>query len=403
MDIIKKYWVILVAGLLIRIAVSALTYHPDINYQVIASAAFFNGAPNPYEKAGELVPGTKLDKPPMSYFLILPFHLLARPLVSGNTEELFFINHQLVLGKIGFWFYMIYSKLPHLVFDMMLGLALAFLVSQNHQKKVLALWMFNPMTIWASEAIGQLDIFPTFFIVLCLFLIKKAKMEWAALSLGLGGAIKIAPFLLLPFFLGLADSKSKVIKLFLLAIIPYVLTNMLYISSSEFRNNALFAPQLSKSLYANIPISGGATILVVPAILIFLYIWYFLKKRSVDKFFKFSLCLLLLTLAFTHFHIQWFLWVSAFLLIFLKDNWGNGVSIAAFGLLISLVLMLFLFDSSLQIQLFRPILPSLDQAKGLAEILSPERVIFWRSFAASIFAASSLFLIWMILKKELRR
>lgn len=400
MDIIKKYWVILVAGLLIRIAVSALTYHPDINYQVIASAAFFNGAPNPYERAGELVPGTKLDKPPMSYFLILPFHLLARPLVSGNTEELFFINHQLVLGKVSFWFYMIYSKLPHLVFDMMLGLALAFLVSQNHQKKVLALWMFNPMTIWASEAIGQLDIFPTFFIVLCLFLIKKAKMEWAALSLGLGGAIKIAPFLLLPFFLGLADSKSKVIKLFLLAIIPYVLTNMLYISSSEFRNNALFAPQLSKSLYANIPISGGATILVVPAILIFLYIWYFLKKRSVDKFFKFSLCLLLLTLAFTHFHIQWFLWVMPLLLIWLLDNWNWSTKLACSGIAVSLLLMLFLFDSSHQVKLFAPLMPSLDGAKGLAEILTNDQVYFLRSVAATIFAASSFFIIFKVLKGE---
>ncbi len=396
---IKIFWVLIVMGMILRIFIALFTFHPDINYYALASASYLRGNLNPYEKAGELSPGATLDKLPLGYFLNLPFHLLARPLVVDKTEKTFFINREKLFGDSSFWIFLTYAKAPMIAFDIALAILLTWMVSTPDKKKVLFIWMVNPLTLWVTSAIGQIDIYVAFFLALCYFFLKKGRTNLAALALGLGGGIKTAPFLLLPLLLGLETGLRKKVIIFLISLVPLVVTVVPYLGSRDFRENAIFVPQLSKSLYANLPLSGGESIFIVVALLTFLYFVYLSKNRNSQDFLNFSIAILLLTFSFTHFHIQWFLWVMPLLLLWFLNHWDQGTTLASIILFGSLTLMLFLFDSSLQVKLLAPLLPFLDKTAGLAEILHPQEVFNLKSFAATIFAASSVFLTWRILKR----
>lgn len=397
MTIIKKFWILLVLGFILRVVIAAFTYHPDLNYQVIATAAYLKGYLDPYFGASQVFTGTTLDKSPMTYLLHLTGHLPARILVVEDTEDIFIKNRQQLFGKHQLWLFLIYAKLPFILFDLALGVLLTFLVTQNLKKKVLALWMFNPVAIWTSSAVGQNDIYATFFVVLTLVLLKK-NLILAALAIGFGAAVKSFPFLLIPLLFAYSENFGSKVKLILVAFTPYFLTVLPYLPSYEFRQYALFAPQISKSFFAQIPLSGGESIIIFLTSLAFIYFIYFSQKRTKDDFIPFASAILLVVLSLTHFHIQWFLWVMPFLIIWSINNWRKGVPLAIATLFFSLMLMLFLFEASLQIRLFAPFWPQLNQALGFAEILSSEQLFLLKSFAASIFAAASFFLILRILR-----
>ena len=401
MEIIKKFWLIILIGLILRLVIAGFTFHPDLRTPPLSSAVFFQeGSVNFYHDSSKLDKQDVLDKLPLNYFINLTFHSILRPFVSTNIENQFFTDQSRLYGNPQFWFYLIYAKFPMIVFDTALGILLSFVVEGTLRKKVLILWLFNPFTLWVTSAIGQDDVYAAFFIVLSWFLIKRNQLNWAALSLGAGGAIKSAPFLLVPLLIGLGKNWTERALILILAALPYLATVVPYLGVANFRHNALLAPQLSKSLYANIPLSGGEMILLVPTILGLLYLFYFSKKRETKDFLNFSIAVLLLILSFTHFHLQWFLWVLPFLLLWLINHWDQGIRWAMVGLSVGLLIMLFLFESSLQVKLLSPLIPALDSASGLKELLTDQQGIFIRSIGASIFAGSAFFLIWRVLIRD---
>lgn len=396
---IKKFWWLFIIGLLIRLAIASVTFHPDIRTPALASAVLFREASlNFYEVAPKISTQDILDDFPMSYFISLPGHIMGRILVDNKVEDLFLHSQGDLFGNPSLWLYLVYVKLPFIIFDLLIAFLLFKIVNLEDRKKVLILWIFNPMSLWTVTAIGQADVYSTFFIVLTLLFVKKSKLELGALSLGLGGAIKSAPILLLPYLLGVATSWNQRLKLTVLAAIPYLITVVPYLDSRQFHTNALLAPQLNKALYANLPLSGNESILIVPAIVLTLYLIFFFKKRGYSDFLNFSLMTLTLVLAFTHFHIQWFLWITPLLILWFLEGQDKNKLLPILGLSLSLLIMLFCFDSSLQLKLFAPLWPNLDQMKGLAENLSTERLEFIRNFAATIFAGSAFYLSWRILK-----
>lgn len=398
-QIFKKYWLLFLIGLILRLVLAAITFHPDAKTPALASAVVLrDGQLNFYQESKKLAPREILDDLPLSYFISLPIHAASRFLVDPNLEASYFQNPSVVFGNLSGWLYMLYTKLPMIIFDLLLAGLLALCVDESKQKKVLKIWLFNPIALWVI-AVGQADIFIAFFILLAYLLVKKGKLDWAALSLGFGGAIKSVPFLLLPFLLGLADNWKDRFKLLLISLIPYLVTVFPYISSSDFRHNALFAPQLDKVLYAKLLLSGGEAVFIVPVILIILYFIFFQKKRKEEDFLKFIITALLLILSFTHFHIQWIIWVVPLLVLWLIDNQKPIINLAILGLSVSLIIMLFMFDASLQIKLFDPIMPSLDSFRGFAEILNSDQVFFFRSLAATLFIGSTTYLIYNLHKK----
>lgn len=396
--IIHSFWPLLLVGLVLRLILAATTFHLDVKAQMVASAGYFNGDWDVYAYARSIHPDTVLDKLPMSYFLDFPLRLPLHFLENNAKEKIFLLSPDKLFGDPWLFGYLIYAKLPFILIDIMVGILLALNVLSQKQKQVLIFWMFNPVTLWASAMIGQIDIYIAFFILLALSFVKKSKYNWAAFILGIGGAVKSAPFLLVPLLLGMVDSWKKRIGLILLSILPYCISIFPYLSSPTFRHDALLAPQLSKMLYAKLDLSRGEAIFITMVLTAFLYLQFINKKRNTDDFLKYSISIFLVILALTHFHIQWSIWVMPLLILWLVDHFENDIRLALGFLFLGLLMMLFLFEGALQVRLFAPLFPSLDQALGLKEILSDQQVIFWRSIAASIFAGSSGFLIWRILR-----
>src|SRR5689334_5272911 len=122
---IKKYWVILLIGLLIRILVAAFTYHPDIRAQALGSVSFLLGHFDPYQYSRDLAPYIILDKLPLSYLVELPFHFIFRFLSLGGGDEItFYLSASQLLGRTDLMIYLLYAKIPLLLADMILGLLL---------------------------------------------------------------------------------------------------------------------------------------------------------------------------------------------------------------------------------------------------------------------------------------
>ena len=398
MKYIKKYWLLLSLAFIIRLLVGAFTFHEDVRAPATASFVYLKMHElDPYARSFNIAPQELLNYLPFSYILSLPIHQVGRIFVDPNTEETFLTNQNLLLGKPEMWLYLLYVKAPFIVFDIGIAVLLGLIAEPKYRTKALLLWLFNPLSIWVSSAIGQYDIYLIFFLVLCWYFIRKDKLYWAALALGAGAATKSAPFLILPLLLGLTAYFRERIKLIILSLLPYIITVTPYLISTSFRKDALLAPQMQKIFYANIPLSGGEFILIVPSILLLLYVVYFLRSRTKEDFLRFSILIFLTILTFTHFHIQWFLWVVPFLIIFCLNYWEQEVKWAILGLIISLTGMLFLFESSLQLKLFAPLFPVLEGAKGLHELLEDRQVVFLRSVSASIFFVSSLLLTFKIL------
>lgn len=368
----NKFWIILCFGILLRLFLAFSTFHPDL-------LAFYLGGKmvgegnilNLYDLSFEMA---TFNYPPLIYWFFGLFNLLT----GGN-------------------FYLL--KLPYLIFDLSLGLILMKLVEPKNKVFVFGLWMFNPINLYATYMMGQFDIIPTFFTVLSVYLVAKNRLQLSALALGLGIAFKLYPiFLLIPLII-LGKTIGEKFKLGILAILPYLLTTAPYLPSAGFRSNALLANQSSKSLYVNLPVSGGEAILLFPVFLIFFYLLIWRKKER-NFFWKIYLIPLLLFFIFTHYHPQWLIWITPFLILDLSvERFKNLLPIVL--VFITWISSLFFFDPSLTVGIFAPLLPALAVTPDIWTLLNLKvDYNFSRSMLQTIFAASSFYLIYQSFPKK---
>ncbi len=368
----KKIWLVLILGLLVRIFLSYTTFHPDLaaineGGKVVFSGRIFTL----YNYSSEAV---VFNYPPLIY--------------------LFFGIFNFFFGGI-LWLF----KLPYLIFDLMVGFLLYKLVDPKKSLLVFSLWMFNPVNLYASYMMGQFDIIPTFFSVLSVYLVSKNRLNLAALALGGGIAFKLYPvFLIIPLIL-LGKNIWVKIRLLVFAFLPYIISIFPYLTSSNFRSTALFANQSSKSLYVSIPVSGGESILLFPLFLIIFYLLILTKSNKLSLW-KFYLIPLLLFFIFTHYHPQWLIWITPFIILDLViEKFKNIIPVMI--ILGSWFVSLFFFDSSLTIGLFSPFFPVLKNAPSIWNLIhiSPD-YNFSRSILQTILAAPLFYMIFKLYKKE---
>lgn len=369
----NKIWIILIIGILIRVCLSFLTYHPDI--QALTDSGQYVTSGHIFDLYNFSSDSLVLNYPPLIYWYFGFFNLL-----TGGSIPLL--------------------KLTYLIFD--ISLAFLLLKSFDQRKGILAfsLWMFNPVNLYATYMLGQFDIMPTFFTFLSVFLAFKNKLYYAALALGCGIAFKLYPvFLIIPLII-LGKNYWVKIKLAILSALPYIISVIPYITSSSFRSNALFANQSSKSLYATIPVSGGEAIMLFPAFLLLFYIYIYQKKIQLNFLWRIYTIPLLLFFIFTHYHPQWLIWLTPFVIFDLCLNRFQNI-LPVCLILLSWFLALFFFDPSLTIGLFSPIIPDLKNAADIWTIFNIKADInYARSILQTVLVASAFYLIYCHLPKK---
>ncbi len=211
---------------------------------------------------------------------------------------------------------------------------------------------------------------------------------------GLGAAFKSYPLFLLPLIvLGNQKNWFQKIKIAIIGLSPYLLSFIPFWTSPAFRH-MVFSPKSQKMLFMSLPVSGaeGLYPFIIGTILLYLLA---LKKHNLSRYFyQYFLAFFLLLFSVTHYHPQWFLWISPFLIIELVSNHFKNLHLTI-GLLACYLFIVFMFEPSLNIGLFAPVNNNLSNFSGLASILSGKTDInLLKSLIRSIFASISIFFVY---------
>lgn len=407
---------ILLAGILIRLILSAITFHPDVQHFDLAGYVLGKGnLLNFYDYSASLNKDDQLLKnypvalfnyPPMAYFFIGTLDWLLTGWTDSGFHNNFLFNFQKTLGDSRLYLHLILLKIPYLPFDLLIAY-LFYNLFPTKREKILAftLWIFNPWVLYSTYMVGQFDVIPTAFVVLALYVLNK-KMDLnrrvflAALFLGIGASFKIYPLLFLLPLAFILPNWLKRIQAILLGSAAYIVTVLPFISSSGYRSTALAANQMFKSLYAQIPISGGEGIILFVALIGFFYLIYLYRVGSAENLWQRFFIIILLFFVFTHYHPQWLLWLTPFLIIeLLNNNFRHLVLVAVIA--VAFLGSVSLFEQSLSIGLFVPLSPALWDGPNFWKLLNNNFDLnFLKSLFQSIFVCAAGYLIYQYFPKE---
>ena len=404
-----KFGIVLGLGIIIRLLLMPITGHSDI-WALNFGRYFFvqRGVFNIYDYLYNLPPTHQLVQnygtnfftyPPLAYFVLGIFGFLFKPFYQHTFTLWLMNNFSEVYQNSEVFKTLFLLKLPYLFFDLGTAFLLMKLFDTQKQKKLaLILWLFNPLSLYSSFMVGQFDIIPVFFVILSLYFMKLRKPSLAAISLGVGGSLKMFPLLFLPFliFSSAKDFRER-LRLGIIGLLPYVLTIIPFLGSAVFRSIVLFSPQSQKMLFAAIPVSGaeGISIFIFLFSIFCIHIAHFGKPKDLWKYY---LGVMLLFFSITHYHPQWFLWITPFLLIELIKNNFKHLWLQL-GLLGSWLLITLLFEPSLNIGLFSPVFPSLQEVVPFSEVINKFYNPFQiKTFIRSAFAGISLGMTWLNFK-----
>jgi hypothetical protein len=404
----KNILFILIIGILLRILIAFSTFHSDLSAFQIAGSMIANGHILDFydydltldKKYQDLA---LLNYPPAIYLFHGIFNFIFSGILGMNFINSYVFDRLTVGQDIFYNLHILVLKMPYLLFDIPLAFLLTrFFKDQKDKLIAFALWMFNPIAVHASFMMGQFDVIPTFFVVLSLLLVYKKKPEWAALSLGLGAAFKIFPLFLIFPLAATRKSWGERFKLIGLGILPYLIFIIPYLPSPAFKSTALVASQTTKSLFSNIPVSGGESIYLYLAALIFYFLVIFIYKRpTVDNIWRHFFVVMLLFYIFTHTHPQWFLWLTPFLIIdLIMSNYKNW-PVFLLSIFTWFSALLF-FDPGLNIGLFGPLTSAYNTTVSIWQFLGLGiDYNFARSIVQTLFvAAAGYYIFYNFQQKE---
>ncbi|MBL7036471.1 DUF2029 domain-containing protein [Candidatus Microgenomates bacterium] len=408
---------ILIIAVLLRVLLSFTTYHSDVvpfdfagrvltETKITTFYDYLWELPEDHPYLG-VYPRNLFNYPPLTYFFLGGASLLTTWMVNPQVHDNFLLDFPSTLGNIQLNLLLLLLKLPYFIFD----IATAFLLMsffKDRKKKIWAfgLWLFNPVNLYATYMLGQFDIIPTFLTVAALALVLKKRDKKdvsllpSAMLLGLGAAFKIFPLLfVVPLALLKKDWWSR-IKIVAVGTLTYAVAAFPFIGSAGFRRTALLAGQTTKSLYAQIPISGGESIILFLAVVMFFYLVFLYRNSSAENLWKRFFVMMLIFFTFTHYHPQWFLWIMPFFVIDLvKSNFKHWPLVAVS--LLSFIALITFFDPGLTVWLFSPINPALYGLPGVWQLMGMNPDInTLRSIFHTIFVGVSLYYVYYHFSKR---
>jgi len=357
----KVFYVLLAIGVVLRLALAITTYHSDLGAFALAGKyiagegkwlSFYDQAVH-FNVSGEVIylpSKTIFNYQPLAYILPSIFYLPFRGLINQTAEGILNTNWEALHSVAVNWVLLIY-KLPMIVADLMIIFLLPkFFSDQRKKRLVQILWIFNPLGIFVSSMMGQVDIVIAFLLVLALLAKNNKKYCLSAILVAISALIKPIGLILVPI---IVIESIHAYKNFWKGIIPglcggliYILGILPFIGSPAYRAFSLFADQINKSTYAGIAISGGTAIpwFFIVYSLVLLLQW----KKRVNFFIAFGVGLLS-SLVFTHFHPQWLVWLMPWMTIWVVKNKSLVIYLAA---VLGWFCVLFSFDPTLHYGIF---------------------------------------------------
>lgn len=354
------HWILIGFAILIRIVFSATTYHSDLG-AFASSGKYIAGEGKWFtfydqiatkDETGKLIVHRNdvvYNYQPLAYILpsivYLPFSSIVRQTGDSFMNRTWVTSLNTPIVPL-----LSLYKLPMLLADLaLLWLLPKFFTKEKNKKLTQLLWAFNPIAIYVSSIMGQVDMIITLLLAAALYFVKNDKSFLAVVFIALSALIKPIGLILIPLILipVLQDKKYlKTLALGLAGVGTYILGILPFISSASYRYYALFAEQINKSTFAGVSIASGTDIPLFFIVYILILFLFWSKKISFNTAFGTAL---LSSLAFTHFHPQWLVWLTPWLIIYAieKNNFLFYFTtiLCWFGVLIS-------FDETLHLQAF---------------------------------------------------
>lgn len=305
----NKIKILFIFAIIIRLILTPLFYHPDIKSQNFHFQFLSQGKINVYQFIDE----NKQNLPYRDTFNYLPLTYLGFGLGQILLRPLFPLDFFKWINDWGpfqnnypnLYYFMLVLKIPYIFFDLGIG----YLLYKIYNKKILSIWLFNPLSLYLIYVLANFDIVPVFFSVLSFYFLKKSKDSLAFVFLGIATALKLYPLLFFPFFIFYHSTDiQKIIKntfaFFLpliISIIPFVF-NQYFIQS--FSGSGL-SQKILETKFLSIPLYPLIYFIV-------LALYYFSKKKNLEKSF---LWLFLAFIILVNFHPQWLLWFLPFIIL----------------------------------------------------------------------------------------
>jgi len=344
---------LVVIGIVLQLVLSLTTYHPDVRAFVLASKFINSGEITTfYDHVSKLKSNDPIKKiynddifiyPPLGYLTSALVNLPFSSFIALQTDR-FLLNDNAFLKNQFYSPLLLIFKLPSLIGSWLVLWLLLKLLPKEKARLAGVLWLYCPTTLLVSSVMGQSDTLVVFSILLGYYFYKKESHTLANFALGLSALVKPIALIVIPILaidaykkggLKLA-AKNTVIGLgtYIIGIAPYLL-------SPAFKMYALDATHTNKSIQAGIEIASGNVIpwyFIVISLLAFIVLY---RKVNLLVIFLISI---LGSLAFNHFHPQWFLWVIPLLIVYSVEKQKLSFY---FVLLISWALVWLSFDPSL--------------------------------------------------------
>lgn len=406
MKLTKRVVISLVLAVCLRLVMMAVSYHQDMLGQLLSSYFFaYKNITNVYDHLATLPPTDPLVRnfgvgdifiyPPLTYFTIGSFQKIASLIVP----EKYFLDlmNGMSIYKPDLPWHLIIFKMPYMLVDIGMAFVVASLFDDQKKKRAaFYLWLFNPITFYATMGMGVFDIIPAVFTVLSLSFARKNKLGLAAAMIGIGTAYKQYPIFLLPFVVFSAKGFWNRVKVAIWGVLPYFLTIAPYLSSSAFKA-MVFGPKSQKMLFMEFMVSGAEGLFPFIMGWVILALHAYKNKNIAPKLWKYYLSFFLLLFSITHYHPQWFIWIAPFLVIELVANEFRNLWLIL-TLFACYVFIVLTFENSLSVGMFAVLNQNLNHFPGIDKILSAKTDLFaLKSYVRSIFAGVSLYLSWEIL------
>ncbi|MFH1971206.1 MAG: glycosyltransferase 87 family protein [Patescibacteria group bacterium] len=395
---------LLILAFFLRVLVSAFLYHPDIKTFNFQSSFLKKGVFNIYSYLVD----NKKDLPfkeefvyfPLTYFAVGGYQALVTPFLgSGFNEWIVNADSSSIVTDPNIFKYLIVLKLPYLALDILIAyLLLNYFEDKKKGQKAFIFWLFNPITIFIIYAFGNVDIFPVVLTLVSLSLIKKEKMKLAALTLGLAAGFKLYPLLFAPFLALSGRTTKEKITFGVIPFLVFIGISLPFLSTAFFQST-LISGLTTRMFYPSFEIGFGESIIagLLAITTLFFYTALIDKKRNPLNYW---IVLFMLLLSFSHFHIQWLLWVAPFLIILAVKKPKLNLTILA--LAVSAFIIPFLYeDRFMSMGLFRiyslyfDLLPT--PFLVLRKVFDPYSM---QSIFHSLFAGGTLVMTYLLFKKE---
>lgn len=235
----KNIYKLLLAGLIFRLILSFVTWHPDVNNHIDWGIRFWQYGPAKFYSAN-VWSFTWPNQPPGTMYIFAGI----RKLFEIIFGFFWWINVNIPLfpsGIITFFESNLYPallKLPGIIADVGVSyLIYRFLDGLGKKKEAVfgaAIFLFNPVIWYNSSLWGQTDSIINFFALLSFLLLFKRKIVWAVLALAASFYIKASLFIFLPIFLiVLVRQKYKLREVVISLAVALILVGVLTLPFSK--------------------------------------------------------------------------------------------------------------------------------------------------------------------------